>query len=299
MDLSCERSGGGKPAMSFLLSRVAAGGDRPTRTSNWFVNLGLIALAALAVSLPEVRAEVGSPSSPIVPLRGVAAGVVAPEEIRALCGRLPSPCRVDDVRVYTEGKAKDGDLWLIDAAKPSLVKWDRVGGKAEQWDFSAYSHSWAAGDEGGEASPLILHPALYPGIREGFSVALVREQREMYSGGGASFGVADFVAAGPGGRVGQVLYAAVPFTCQKMIRACFSERDYRTSRHCHDESSGYLTIDTPVGADWQFTWHETEWPANTRARDSVKSKTRFTVPRSIAPGGGVLPEGTFFCGGPT
>ena len=153
MDLNPTRGRGGKPAVARLSPR------RPVHS--W-----LAGLVALIVQLPGARAETPGPLPLIVPLRAVAAGAVAPEGIRALCGRLPRPCRVDDTRVYTEGKAKDGVLWLIDAAKPSLVRWNRVDGKAEQWDFSAYVHSSAAGDDGADPSPLILHPALYPGVGE-------------------------------------------------------------------------------------------------------------------------------------
>lgn len=286
MDLTLDCHGGGN---------ATAPRPLPKRS----VAAWLAGLVALVASLPEARAEVPGPLSRIVPLRALAAGAVAPEEMRSLCGRLPQPCRADDTRAYAGSKTADGVLWLIDAAKPSLIRWDRAGDKAVQWDFSGYAHSLAANDDGAEPSPLVLHPALYPGFGEGFSVALVREQREMYSGGGASFGVADFVAVEAGGRVGPVLYSAVPFSCQKMIRACFSERDYRTSKHCHDESSGYLTIATPVAGEWLFTWHETEWPADTRARDSAKSSSRFRLPRGAAGKDRSLPPEVSFCGGPT
>lgn len=253
-------------------------------------------LAILAGLLAGARAEPPGAWRGIVPL--IAARSFDLREMDSLCAGLPLPCSAGDTRVYNEGKAADGALWLIDAARPALTRWVRATGKAEQWDFSGYRHSYAEGGEQPGAEPLIIHPALYPARGDGFSVALVREYREMYSGGGASYGIADFVEVGPGGSVGTLIYGAVPFACRKMIRACFSERDYRTSKHCHDEYSGYLTIDTAAGAEWQFTWHETAWPANTAAGARVKSRTRFRLEQGAPPASATLPEGPAFCNGP-
>jgi len=35
-------------------------------------------------------------------------------------------------------------------------------------------------------------------------------------------------------------YEDIPFWCSQMIRACFSEKEYKTSPHCHDETVGTL-----------------------------------------------------------
>ena len=61
----------------------------------------------------------------------------------------------------------------------------------------------------------------------------------------------------------------MPFSCSKLIKACFSEEETNkfdevdgTSR-CHDVGSGYLTLKTQRSAegnnffyDWRLTWNE-------------------------------------------
>ena len=92
-----------------------------------------------------------------------------------------------------------------------------------------------------------------------------------------------------------VAYGAVPFSCSKMVRACFSERDYARSTHCHDESIGSLSIRYPDRPGrWTFTWQETEWGAHSPQSSAATTRTRFEVP----PGNTERPASVGFCGGP-
>src|SRR5690606_9576597 len=89
-----------------------------------------------------------------------------------------------------------------------------------------------AGEPEDGAKPLEIHPALYPAGPGLWAVAVLTRGREGYSGGGAEFVTADFVRLEPeAAEVGasQRLYASVPFSCSKIVRACFTEKEYKTS----------------------------------------------------------------------
>ena len=218
------------------------------------------------------------------------------ELIRTVCPQLPVPCDPASVTAWVRPGDTAGPLYLIDAQRPMLVALDaaepaRVD-RARQWDFHAYVHSKPPVSDLGSPEPLRLQSALSPVGTAGWAVALVSHSRETYSGGWASFLVADFV---PLDAPDRVLYAAVPFSCSKVVRACFSEREYRRSHHCQDESNGHLTIRVGQGdAGWTFMWHETDWPAH-------RSRTRQTTTHMlfrVAPGKTESSPDPAFCGGP-
>ena len=216
-------------------------------------------------------------------------------QLEALCAALSTPCVPLDTTPYVARGQGDGPMWLIDASRPMLVALDAAdplrGDHATVWDFADQVHTQAPAADGGDAPPLQIHPALYPVGERGHAIALVSEVREMYSGGGASFRTADFIVLD---AARTVAYGAVPFSCSKMVRACFSERDHARG-HCHDESSGALTIRYPDGdGRWTFQWRETEWPAFTPKSRQTTTRTAFHIP----PGNTGLPASVAFCGGP-
>lgn len=161
---------------------------------------------------------------------------------------------------------------------------------ARQWDFSGYKHSNPPEEE-----PFAIYPALYRVDGTRFAVALVSRFAESYSGGGATFEMADFPILDEAGERGKytVAYAGVPFACNKTVRACFSARDEKNSATCHDETSGYLTLSySPAPASWSFFWHETERPAHA-------SQKSASIPFDVSPAAQAykLPPGVPFCGG--
>ncbi|WP_157782204.1 hypothetical protein [Piscinibacter gummiphilus] len=247
-------------------------------TALWAMAFGAVAAPREAVVL-----------QPAPPTRVTAA------QLASLCAALSTPCEPVETKAYVARGQGDGPMWLIDASRPMLVVLDAAdplrGNRATVWDFSEQPHTQEPRADGGKPPPLEIHPALYPVGDRGFAIALVSEVREMYSGGGASFRTADFVMLD---TARTVAYGAVPFSCSKMVRACFSERDYARG-HCHDENSGALTIRYPDGEGrWTFQWRETEWPA-------FKPKSRETTERTtfqVAPGNTERPASVGFCGGP-
>lgn len=152
---------------------------------------------------------------------------------------------------------------------PQLLKMSLVSGIGwiilQKWDFSDYQpKDRETGD--GEAPPLEIYPALYPLGSDRLAVAVLAGWSESYSGGGGGWEVADFVELSPnGGHVGAARVAKLPFSCNKSIRACFSEHDYQHSPHCSEDFDGSLRLRFVTGAsagklDWIATWKETHWP---------------------------------------
>jgi hypothetical protein len=151
----------------------------------------------------------------------------------------------------------------------------------QTWDFSSLLPEPGAEREG-FSSPQI-YPALYPAGPGFWAVALVVGSNEMYSGGGARFEWADFVLLGdPEKEEIQPLFQKVPFSCSKMIRACFTEKEYARSKHCTDDSRGWLTLRFAPSKrsgryDWILTWHEWEWPSDTFESQATTRQTTIRL----------------------
>ena len=232
------------------------------------------------------------------------ATAISTAELASVCRALATPCHPQTTKAFLGAAPPLGSMFLIDASRPMIAVLQQ-GQPTQSWDFAGYTHTRA--QPGQSASePLEIYPALYPAGNGQYAIALVSHQREAYSGGGADFAFADFVplASDPQPRATSyaLRHAGVPFSCSKMVRACFSERDYKTSRHCHDEMNGYLTLQFPLrGSDesgWSFTWHQTDWPAHVAKNRLRYTRSRFTLATNGASGGKALPANVAFCGGP-
>lgn len=239
---------------------------------------------------------------------------MAAAQVAALCAKLATPCNATTTQAWAGAPTTWASALLIDAARPMLAVL-RPDGSVRAWDFADYAPTRSSRSTT-ERERLEIYPALYPAPGGHYAIAVVRNHMEGYSGGGAGFSYADFVvlntespnAAGATneGKPYTLLYAGVPFSCSKMVRACFSEREYQTSRHCHDEVQGHLTIQFPTRASratadagWTFFWHETTWPAHVTKAHARRTQTRFTLPAGTpAPSEPALPRGVRFCGGP-
>lgn len=252
-----------------------------------------LSVALCCLSFPTAAQAAGARAA--VVLQPAPATRLPASALAALCLKLRVPCSHEHTQAHVARGHGDGPLWLIDASRPMLVALDPDdpldAERARPWDFAEHAHSTLPGADGGSAPPLQIHPALYPVGRSAHAIALVSETREMYSGGGASFRTADFVVLD---AERTLAYGAVPFSCSKMVRACFSERDYARG-HCHDESAGSLTIRYPEGEGrWTFLWRETQWPAFTPRSRATTERVVFQVP----PGNTRRSASVGFCGGP-
>ncbi|EJL78115.1 hypothetical protein PMI12_01376 [Variovorax sp. CF313] len=214
-----------------------------------------------------------------------------------LCALLPQPCDVQQLGLYRPRGAAPGDYVVLSAEPLAMARikrsTDAAGWQLDRLhDFSGYAQSLKK-DSGAEQpeARLSLAPALYPLAEGKWAVAVLQTVSEMYSGGGASFDTADFVPL----EGGKAVHEDIPFSCFKMIRACFSEKEYKTSKHCHDESNGSLRIAYGEAAkpgapyEWQYTWLQSKWPQNEPQSVATTTRIRFTAKTT---------ERADFCGGP-
>ena len=218
------------------------------------------------------------------------------------CAAVEGGCETDDdaAKLYRAANLGPDDYYAILLSGPTLltlsVDADKHWRVKDRWSLRDYAPTPDA-DAGDRADPPHLFPALYPLGPGDWGVALLRGHSEMYSGGGATVVTADFLslkaiaasAQTPSAQAAKPVYGGVPFSCSKMIRACFSEQEYKTSKHCHDESSGSLRIryaQAKPGAarhGWTFVWNETDWP-----QDTPESKATHEVSTIDIPPGGVF-----------
>jgi len=261
--------------------------------------LGLILVAAGSVSL--ARIDTTPRAVAFKPAKVVDAGW------RAAACAAEGGCGEGDAgaALYTAANLPAGQYYAILTPGPSLVVLSADAGQwrvVERWSLAGYSHSdTPTADLGAEPEPLAIHPALYPLGPGDWGVALISQHNEGYSGGGAGFQIADFVslkAIAASAAQAKPVYGGVPFSCYKTIRACFSEREYKTSPHCHDEYGGSLRIRYAPGQPrhgWTFVWSETDWPAGEKASQA----TTTTQVIAVAPGQRGAGEAFPFCdGGP-
>lgn len=213
-----------------------------------------------------------------------------------LCALLPQPCDVQGLSLHRPRGAASSDYVVLSSEPLAMARVKRNAG-TNAWqldrlhDFSGYAASMKKENPERADTRLSLAPALYPLAEGKWAVAVLQTVSEGYSGGGASFDTADFVPLDGG----KAVHEGIPFSCSKMIRACFSEKEYKTSKHCHDESSGSLRIayDEPAkpGAPygWQYTWLQSEWPQNEPRSATTTTRIQFTAKTT---------ERAAFCGGP-
>lgn len=229
-----------------------------------------------------------------------------PNWIMGMCNLPGLECnKVEKPKLYEHKTAAGAEYYavMVNRTISRLVmkapgQWQLLN----RWDFSKYL---LPPEEDGSGPRMIdIHPALYPAGFGLWAVAVLNSKTEGYSGGGAEFVMADFVTLDPEvWDIGeqQRRFRAVPFSCSKTVRACFTEKEYKTSPHCQDESSGYLTLKfamTPASRfyDWTATWHETSWPAGVPRTGRIKTQTAAV----LKPGKQAVAADTFpFCdGGP-
>ncbi|WP_139165557.1 hypothetical protein [Microvirga guangxiensis] len=234
-----------------------------------------------------------------------------PNWIMGMCNLPGLECNKVEVPRLFERKTETGREFYAVMVNRTL---SRLAMKApgewqllNRWSFEKYP--LPPSEDGSEARMLDIHPALYPAGSGLWAVAVLNRITESYSGGGAEFVIADFVTLDPGVTdVGedQRRYGNVPFSCSKTVRACFSEREYKTSPHCHNESTGYLTLKFDINPashfhDWTATWHETSWPAGiAKSAQTKKQQTERLAPlkHDVGPRGFVPSTFAFCAGGP-
>ena len=146
-------------------------------------------------------------------------------------------------------KTVDQNLWLLSGSDIAQFRLSTTGLKlTHQWRIQL-----VPSEEMARASQYIF-PKLFPMTENRYAIAQIDTFSEMYSGGGAGIERANFYELKDSGQTHRFI-ENYPFSFNRMIRACFSERDYETSKgKCHDEDSLSLDIRPLKPMLWQFRY---------------------------------------------
>lgn len=176
------------------------------------------------------------------------------ENTTQLCELLPQSCK--DKPQWTLYHTASLNYYLIDDLKMYQLSKNNNKFKIQQkWDFTDYQPisqrpRWASYDEEDKFGQLSIFPKLFPINESEYSIAIIQSWSEGYSGGGMGEEVADFLKLKSNGQYQQV-FQNIPFSMNRMIRACFSEKDYKESgERCHDE----YALDTQIVYLKPYTW---------------------------------------------
>ncbi|MFW1807224.1 hypothetical protein [Acinetobacter ursingii] len=165
-----------------------------------------------------------------------------------ICTQVKLLC--DQTEQLRSLKTLDHKLWLLKNDHIAVFQTSQSGLKLDgQWQLPlAVEHT-----NNNEQS--FIFPKLFPMTPTRYAVAVIAPFSEMYSGGGASIERASFYELLEQGKT-QRFITDYPFSFSRMIRACFSEQDYATSKgNCHDEDGLSLDIRPIKPMLWQFRYH--------------------------------------------
>ena len=228
--------------------------------------------------------------------------------LAALCGDPDLACAADPSQLTLYGSAADPSTvaWGILASEPALarLRWSAEASAwvAERvWSFASHIHSV---HKDYAQPPFAIRPELYPVGPHRWGVALVQTVEEAYSGGGATFEIADFVSLSETAPSFAPVFRDVPLSCSKMVRACFSEADYRRlAVNCHDLYDGSLTFSYTPGAspdryEWTAVWHERDQGQGIPQSQAVTTKQRVRMPQDTTDVAHAFRSVSFCGGGP-
>ncbi|MCB6184693.1 hypothetical protein LIN78_14185 [Leeia sp. TBRC 13508] len=150
-----------------------------------------------------------------------------------------------------------------------------------KWDFSKIAQD-SPFPESDDRIRKYIFPALYPIGPNRFSVALIQSWSEGYSGGGGHWEIADFYEIKGKNDIAKApTYSNVPFSCQKDLRACFTEEEYNHSPHCREEFTGSLRLQYETtkteNYHWKATWQSYHWAGGEPKKNASNSKTAFKL----------------------
>ena len=177
-------------------------------------------------------------------------------------------------------KTPDQNLWILsnrnDIAqfKPTAMGFKLV----RKWNIVT-----VASDD--DTHKQYVFPKLFPLTEQRYAIAIIDTFSEMYSGGGAGIERASFYELEGSGNE-RPLIKNYPFSFSRMIRACFSEQDYKSSKgKCHDEDSLSLEIRPIKSMLWQFRYRYSldVSPASDSGEKSFKGSRNLNIDLNKAP----------------
>lgn len=271
--------------------------------------LAAIALAALCAALPAAHAAKKRNLGHGVPVVLLEPEKDAPTEksiLEAVCAPVDPPnaepppdpapnapllahglvtqCTIAGGWVYRGPST--GQWFVIDNTIPSFTEVRRT----PSGYFAPRAWSLADLDVGTPGLDLQAMPrqrisaALYPATDgDRYTIALEHNFSEGYSGGGGMWTWMWLVSLRDAEPRVIDRYGQLPSSCNQMIRACFSEKDYRRGGRCHDEYSGGLRITTARSHPWRMVWSYRE---DTSTPNGGGSWSDRTVLRFVADGPG-------------
>ncbi len=177
-------------------------------------------------------------------------------------------------------KTVDQNLWLLSGSDIAQFRLSTTGLKlTHQWRIQL-----VPSEEMARTSQYIF-PKLFPMTENRYAIAQIDTFSEMYSGGGAGIERANFYELKDSGQTDRFI-ENYPFSFNRMIRACFSEQEYKSSQgKCHDEDSLSLDIRPIKPMLWQFRYRYSleVSPASDSGEKSFKGSRNLNIDLNKAP----------------
>ncbi|MHA3982931.1 hypothetical protein [Acinetobacter venetianus] len=168
-------------------------------------------------------------------------------EQKQICEQLSDVCQQQTP--LRSLKTADQKLWLLSDNQIAQFYPSATGLKLKnKW------HVDLATDEENTSDGQFIFPKLFPMTESRYAIAVIERSSEMYSGGGAGMERASFYELKESGQTHRFI-ENYPFSFNRMIRACFSEQEYKSSQgKCHDEDRLSLDIRPIKPMLWQFRY---------------------------------------------
>lgn len=162
------------------------------------------------------------------------------EQVKELCQKKPQLLSL---------RTPDQALWTL-----SVGNIAQFGNSATGFKLLRQWHIPLVAEEEMARSGQYVFPKLFPMDQNRYAIAVIDTFSEMYSGGGAGIERASFYELKDYGKTYRFI-ENYPFSFNRMIRACFSEQDYESSKgKCHDEDGLSLDIRPIKPMLWQFRY---------------------------------------------
>lgn len=195
-----------------------------------------------------------------------------------ICEQLKDLCQQQ--AQWRSLKTVDQNLWLLSGSDIAQFRLSTTGLKlTHQWRIQL------APSEEMERTSQSIFPKLFPMTENRYAIAQIDTFSEMYSGGGAGIERASFYEFKDSGQTHRFI-ENYPFSFNRMIRACFSEQDYETSKgKCHDEDRLSLDIRPIKPMLWQFRYRYSSEvsPASDSGEKSFKGSRNLNIDLNKAP----------------
>ncbi|WAU72761.1 hypothetical protein [Acinetobacter sp. TR11] len=205
-------------------------------------------------------------------------GQLSQVEQTQICEQLKGVC--PQQAQWRSLKTADQNLWLLSGSDIAQFRLSTTELKlTHQW------HIQLAPSEEMVRTSQYIFPKLFPMDQNRYAIAVIDTFSEMYSGGGAGIERASFYELKGSGQTHRFI-ENYPFSFSRMIRACFSEQDYKSSKgKCHDEDRLSLDIRPLKPMLWQFRYRYSSEvsPASDSGEKSFKGSRNLNIDLNKAP----------------